>query len=141
MYILLCQWGRAIKLKALQKLQNRAARIVTGSPFHTPAASLLQRFHWPSVEKLINQETCAIVYKSLNYLASKNLGNIFFRLSDVHTRVLCDTKCNLAVLKMRTAYGQKSFAFCGANTWNKLDLEMKLAPWIQSFKTRLNASN
>ena len=48
-----------------------------------------------------------------------------------------NTKCNLAVPKMKTAYGQKSFAFRGADTWNKLDSEMKLAPSIQSFKTKL----
>ena len=33
----------ATKLKTLQKLQDRAARIVTGSPFDTPTAPLLQR--------------------------------------------------------------------------------------------------
>ena len=69
------------------------------------------------------------------------LGNIFSRLSDVHTRVLRNTKCNLAVPKMRTSYGQKSFAFLGANAWNKLNSEMKLAPSIQSFKTKLKALN
>ena len=38
-------WGccGATKLKTLQKLQNRAARIVTGSPLDTPTAPLLQR--------------------------------------------------------------------------------------------------
>ena len=47
---------------------------------------------------------------------------------------LRDTKCKLAVPKMRTAYGQKSFAFRGAKALNKLDSEMKLAPSIQSNK-------
>ena len=119
-------WGccGATKLKTLQKLQNRAASIVTSSPFDTPAAPLLQLLRWPSIEKLINREICTMVYKSLK-LAPENLGNIFYKLSDVHTRVLRDTKCNLAVPKMRTAYGQKSFAFRGAKAWNKLDLEMK----------------
>ena len=51
------------------------------------------------------------------------------------------TKCNLAVPKMSTTYGQKLFAFRGADTWNKLDSEMKLAPSIQSFKTKLKALN
>ena len=132
-------WGccGATKLNTLQKLQNRAARIVTSSPFDTPAAPLLQRLGWPSIEKLINQENCKMVYKSLNDLAPENLGNFFSKLSDVHTKVLRNTKCNLAVPKMRTAYGQKSFAFRGANVWNKLDSEVKLAPSIQSFKTKL----
>ena len=113
------------KLKTLQKLQNRTARIVTSSPFDTPAAPLLQLLCWPSIEKLINRETCTMVYKSLNELAPENLGNIFYKLSDVHTMVLRDTKSNLAVSKMRTAYGQKSFAYRGAKAWNKLDSEMK----------------
>ena len=48
-------WGccGTTKLKTLQKLQSRAARIVTGSPFDTPAAPLLQRLGWPSIDKLI----------------------------------------------------------------------------------------
>ena len=81
-----------------------------------------------------------MVNKSLNELAPENLGNIFHKLF-VHTRVLRDTKCNLAVPKMRTAYGQKSFAFRGAKAWNKLDSEMNLAPSIQSFKSKLKALN
>ena len=80
-----------------------------------------------------------MVFQSLNDLAPENLGNIFSTLSDVHTRVLRNKRCNLAVPKRRTAYGQKSLAFRGANAWNKLDSEMKLAPSIQSFKSKLKA--
>ena len=80
-----------------------------------------------------------MVYKSLNDLAPENLGKIFSKLSDVHTKVQRNTKCNLAVPQMRTAYGKKSFAFRGDNVWNKLDSEVKLAPSIQSFKTKLKA--
>ena len=78
----------ATKLKALQKLQNRAAGVVTSSPFDTPAAPLLQLLRWLSIEKLITRETCTMMYESLNDLAPENLGNIFYKLSDVHTRVL-----------------------------------------------------
>ena len=136
-------WGccGATKLKTLQKLQNRAARIVASSPFDTQATPLLQLLRWPSIEKLINRETCTMVYKSLNELAPENLGNIFHKLCVVHTRVLHDTKCSLAEPKMRTAYGQKSFAFRGAKAWNKLESEMKLAPSIQSFKSKLKGLN
>ena len=125
-------WGNGAKA------QNLA---LSYSPPHQMSLDNLQRLGWPSIEKLINCENCTMVYKSLNKLAPENLGNISSKLSDVHTRVLRHTKCNLAVPKMRTAYGQKSFAFRGANTWNKLDSEVKLAPSIQSFKTKLKALN
>ena len=75
----------------------------------------------------------------MNDLAPENLGNIFSMLSDAHIRVLRNTRCSLAVSKRRTAYGQKSLEFRGANAWNKLDSEVKLAPSIQSFKSKLEA--
>ena len=102
-------WGcyGTTTLKTSQKLQNRAARIVTGSPFDTPAAPLLQRLDWPSIDKLIYRETCTMVLKPLNHLTPENLGNIFSKLPDFHIRVLRNTRCNLAVPKRRTAYGQK----------------------------------
>ena len=82
-----------------------------------------------------------MVYKSLNGLAPDNLCQIFSRLSDVHSRVLRNTKCDLAIPRMRTAYGQNSFAFRGVDTWNKLHSDIKLAPSIQSFKAKLKAHN
>ena len=65
----------------LQKLQNKAARIVTNSPFDASAAPLLQRLGWPSVQKLIYKETGSMVNKSLNSLAPQYLSDLFVRLS------------------------------------------------------------
>ena len=129
------------KMNTLQKLQNRAARIVTGSPFDSLAAPLLQRLGWLSVDRLVHKETSTMVYKSLNGLAPDNLCQIFSRLSDVHNRLLRNTKCDLVIPRMRTAYGQNSFAFRRVDTWNKLHSDIKLAPSIQSFKTKLKAHN
>ena len=136
-------WGCCgnTKMNPLQKLQNRAARIVTGSPFDSSAAPLLQRLGWLPVDRLVHRETSTMVYKSLNGLAPDNLCQIFSRLSDVHNRLLRNTKCDLVVPRMRTAYGQKSFAFRGVDTWNKLHSDIKLAPSIQSFKAKLKAHN
>ena len=74
-------WGCCgdTKLNNLQKLQNRAARIVTGSPFDSLAAPLLQRLGWLSVDRLAHRETSTMVYKSLNGLAPNNLYNRLLR--------------------------------------------------------------
>ena len=55
-------WGCCgdTKLNTLQNLQNRAARIVTGSPFDSSAAPLLQRLGWLSVGRLVHRETSTI---------------------------------------------------------------------------------
>ena len=134
-------WGCCgdTKLNTLQKLQNRAARIVTSSPFDSSAAPLLQRLGWLSVDRLVHRETSTMVYKSLIGLAPDNLCQTFSRLSDVHSRVLRNTKCDLVIPRMRTACGQNSFAFRGVDAWNKLHSDIKLAPSIQSFKAKLKA--
>ena len=51
-------WGCCsdTKLNILQKLQNRAVRIVTNSPFDSSAAPLLQRLGWMPVDKLIHRD-------------------------------------------------------------------------------------
>ena len=102
---------------------------------------LLQRLGWLSVDRLVHRETSTMVYKSLNGLAPDNLCQIFSRLSHVHSRVLRNTKCDLYIPRMRTAYGQNSIAFRGVDTWNKLHSDNKLAPSIQSFKAKLKAHN
>ena len=81
-------WGccGTTKLNTLQKLQNRAARIVTGSPFDTPAAPLLQWLGWPSIEKLINQGNCTMVYKSLKDLAPENQGSMQYQMLSCCTK-------------------------------------------------------
>ena len=132
-------WGScgASELDVLQELQNKAARIVANSPFDASAAPLLQRLGWPSVHKLINKETCSMVYRSLNSLAPQYLSDLFVRLSEVHPRELRISKTNLAIPMLRTGNGQKSFAYRGASLWNSLDLDTKMAPSINAFKSKL----
>ena len=40
-------------LQKLQKLQNRAARVVTNSCFDAPSEPLIQQLGWLSIEELI----------------------------------------------------------------------------------------
>ena len=47
------------KLQTLQKLQNRAARIVTKSNFDTPSIGLIQSLNWPTVSDIISPFTPA----------------------------------------------------------------------------------
>ena len=63
-------WGccGATKLQTLQKLQNRAARIVTKSKFDTPAMALIHNLNWPTISEIIRSETATNMYKSLNGL-------------------------------------------------------------------------
>ena len=58
----------------LQKLQNRAARIVTGSSCDAPSEPLRKELGWLSVKEMIVKETSTMMYKSLNDLAPQYLS-------------------------------------------------------------------
>ena len=81
-------WGccGATKLQTLQKLQNRAARIVTKSKFNTRAMALIHNLNWPTISEIFRSETATNMYKSLNGLVPEYLSNLFVKNSTRNVR-------------------------------------------------------
>ena len=78
-------WGccGATEINQLQKLQNRAARIVTGSSFDTPGQPLIKRLGWKTIDELIASESNIMVFKSLHELAPQYMCNLFTKTSQL----------------------------------------------------------
>ena len=69
-------------LQKLQKLQNRAARIVTNSPYDASALPLIKQLGWLNIQQMIEFETTRIVHKSLHNEVPEYLQGLFTRVSD-----------------------------------------------------------
>ena len=95
-------WGNcnAILATKLQKLQNRAARILTFSSYDANADPLLDRRYSHIATK---------VYKSFNNLAPDYLRAKFVDRDNVTSCTLRDTTNKLAVPKPHTNYLKKKF--------------------------------
>ena len=65
------------ELNQLQKLQNRAARILTNSSFDTPSRPLIDQLGWKTIEQLVASESKRMVFKSLHELAPQYLCHRF----------------------------------------------------------------
>ena len=120
-------------LDKLQKLQNRAARIVTNSPYNASVLPIIRKLGWQTVNDLIAEETLKMIYKCKN-------ACLFGRLSETSTRELRNTKIDLRVPFLRTTCGQKCFSFRGAKLLNGLDAKPKLSKNFKKFKTCLENS-
>ena len=120
-------WGSCGESRrlTLQKLKNRAARIVTNSSYDASADALIQRLNWPGIAKIIKRETVTIVYKSLNGLVPTYLSVIFLKNSSRGTVKLRNSEYDLHIPLFKTRNGQKSFSYCGVNVWNSLESEVK----------------
>ena len=73
-------WGHegGTRLQVLQKLQNRAARIVTNSSYDFSASALIETLNWPTVADMIKVKTAYMVYTSINELAPDYLSQNFY---------------------------------------------------------------
>ena len=135
-------WGvcRITALDKLQNLQNRAARIVTISPYNASAPPIIRKLGWQTVNDLIVKENLKMVYKCTNDEAPSYLACLFDRLSETSTRELRNTKTDLRVPFLRTTCGQKCFSFRGATLWNALDTKSKLTKNLKQLKFFLENS-
>ena len=129
-------WGSygSTAINELQKLQNRAARIVTNSRYDASAKPIIKKLGWHTVSEIIQMETLSMVYKSINDLAPTYLTKMSSRLSDTCKRELRNTRSDLEIPMRKSANGQKCFSYKGAKMWNCLILESKLSPTLKTFK-------
>ena len=129
-------WGccGSMELDQLQKLQNRAARVLTNSSFDAPSRPLIQELGWKTIEELINGETKTMVFKSLHDLAPEYLRSLFTRNSQCSVHALRNTVTDLKLPRKNSANGQKCFSYRGAKLWNSLSAESKQASSLNSFK-------
>ena len=129
-------WGCCglTEINHLQKLQNRAARIITGSRFDAPGLPLVKRLGWKTIDELISSESNIMVFKSLHGLAPQYMSNLFTKTSQLTSRNLRNPATDLRVPKKKSTNGQKCFSFRGAKSWNGLSAEHKNASTIYNFR-------
>ena len=132
-------WGccGTTDIDQLQKLQNRATRIVTNSSFDAPSRPLIKSLGWKTVRKLVHQDSRLMVYKSINGLAPQYMSDLFTRNSACSSRNLRNTKTDWRLPRKTSANGQKCFSYRGAKLWNNLSAEIKQAPSFAVFKQNI----
>ena len=129
-------WGccNSTDILQLQRLQNRAARIVTNSHFDAPSKPLIQSLGWKTIEELINRQVNLTVFKCLNSISPKYPCDIFTRNTVNATRSLRKTNTDLRLPLKSSGNGQKRFPFRGTKCWNGLSTEAKQTTSIKAFK-------
>ena len=96
-------WGCCglTEINRLQKLQNRAARIITGSRFDSPGLPLVKRLGWKTIDELINSESNIMVFISLHGLALPYMRNLFTKTSQLTLRNLRNSATDLRMPKKK----------------------------------------
>ena len=119
----------------LQKLQNRAARIITKLPFYTNSDHLLSSLNWERLSIRRKKQKAVMMYKTMNGLTPEYLQRLFAQSCSNYN--LRNSEGKLALPKPRTNYLKRSFSYSGAALWNNLPDSLKNVGSVDQFKRNL----
>ena len=118
----------------LQKLQNRAARVILQANCEVNSSLLLETLKWDKLSLRRRKQKAIMMFKSLNGLAPVYLQDLF---SERHTDMR-DSLPKLNLPKPRTDYLKRSFRYSGALLWNSLPENIRAIRSIGQFKKKIN---
>ena len=123
----------------LQRLQNRAARIITGARYTKRSKEVLSRLGWQTLKQRRLEQTAIMMFKISNKMTPNYLEEMFQRDFGSKVYDLRSSDRNYVLPKNRTDYYNKSFAFTGAKVWNSLPNDLKQITSLETFKKRLKS--
>ena len=100
----------------LQKLQNRAARVILKANYGTSSSLLLDILKWDKLVIRRKKHKAIMMFKSLNAQAPVYLQNLFHERSTDYD--LRNSFHKLTLPRPRTNYLKRSFSYSGALLWN-----------------------
>ena len=130
-----CCLGK-IQSDRLQKLQNRAGRIIT-SDYDVRSADILQTLGWDTLEQRRANQLAVSVYKAMNNIFPEELNSIFEATSQIHSYNLRGSTSNIYIPRPKMEAGKRSFGYRGAVLWNGLPETVRNKPTVLTFRNSL----
>ena len=126
-------WGRCNKFlcNKLQVLQNRAAKIITGTRRYDSSSQALSDLNWKNLDEKLYYNEAVTMFKIVNRDAPHYLNNRFVRKE---TRYNMRNSGDLHLVKPNTEYKKRSLSYRGAKLWNSLDANVKSVSNLKDFK-------
>ena len=125
----------------LQRLQNRAARVITGLPYSVRSKEIRKQLGWSSLLEMRKQQKAIMMYKIVNGLVPSYMADMFSSQYGSQVYNLRNSTLNFEIPNARTELYRNSFAFTGAKIWNELPEDLKTEPSLNAFKKKIKTIN
>ena len=120
-----------IAIKRLQRIQNSAARVLSGTRRFDSISPVLKRLHWLPIRQRVAFKILLITHKVLNDTGPTYLKDL---LRPRHTRELRDTNHLYVPRSSTKSYGDRAFSIAAPVLWNSLPPDIRDIDNINSFK-------
>ena len=125
------------ELDKLQRIQNTAARLITGTKRHEHIKPALRELHWLPVESRIIFKVLLITFKIIHGLCPAYLSSL---LQQYHPQrsLRSSSKLLFTVPTVNTVtYGERAFSFSAPILWNSMPDSVRNTTSLSSFKSAL----
>ena len=138
-------WGftSQLNLSRVQRLQNRAARIITGNfdYFNVRGIDIVKRLQWMNVIERRDYFVALTVFKCIHGMAPTYISDCITICNEVAVR---DTRYSTSANLLTLPYAsldifKNSFAYRGPFIWNDLPHDIRKCATLSCFKTALKA--
>lgn len=124
------------QLDTLQKVQNRAMRLVLGVNKYTNIVTMLEALGWMTVRQLMVYKCCILIHKMVLGEAPSYLVDKITLISDKHPYNTRQTSL-IDIRHSRTQSAKNSLMHSGFNLYNKLPVNIKNEKRLKIFKIEL----
>ncbi|KAF7254272.1 putative RNA-directed DNA polymerase from transposon BS, partial [Varanus komodoensis] len=128
-------------VRTLQLVQNRAARLLTGTGRYAHMTPVLHQLHWLPIEARAQFKVLIMTYKVLNGLGPGYLNECLRPyMPDRPLRSAGESLLREPSMKeiRRVNTRRRVFSAVAPNLWNSLPKEVRLAPSLLVFRRQLN---
>ena len=126
---------------ALDKLQNEAARIVTGLTRSVSLENLYRECGWTSLAERRKQQKLIFMLRTMNGFVPSYVSDLIPPVIREVTNYPLRNQNNITTPFCRTEILRKSCIPSSISLWNSLDESMRNSPSLNSFKYRLKGNS
>ncbi|XDV11838.1 hypothetical protein PO909_000647 [Leuciscus waleckii] len=123
-------------IRQLQLIQNAAARILSRTRKYEHITPVLRSLHWLPVTFRIDFKVLLLVYKSFNGLGPQYIADMLTEYKP-NRSLRSLGSYQLEIPKVHSKHGESAFSYYASHSWNQLPEEIRCAPTVVTFKSRL----
>jgi hypothetical protein len=124
-------------LSSLQRAQNSAARLITGTKRHEHISPVLQDLHWLTIENRISFKILLLTYKAIHGHAPSYIRNLISLSTNSSLRSAHQLALKPGPFVKTSSYGDRAFAVAAPKLWNNIPFTIRSAVSVDQFKTKL----
>ena len=124
----------------LQRIQNYAARVIFRLPMSSSITIHLKSLHWLPVKVRSTYKIACLCYHCHSSTAPSYVTDMLHK-KPLHTRNTRSSAYTMPLLNRpahsKATLGDRSFCFASSSVWNSIPNDVRCAPSLSSFKSRL----